>query len=294
MKINRFLFSALLLFVVCCSNSKSPFPRLMETAKKSLGTNTQTQILLPSGKTILERFDAPEGFVRVSADSSSFAHHLRSLPLKPHGTPVKYFNGTKKTNTKAYVAVVDLDIGKRDLHQCADAVMRVRAEYLWHKKAYGRIHFNFTNGFRADYHKWMNGNRIKVSGNSVKWVTSGTASRSYANFWKYLEMVFAYAGTLSLAKEMKAVHRSQMEIGDVFIIGGSPGHAVIIVDMAKNEKTGKQLFMLAQSYMPAQDLQILANPNNTQLSPWYELDFGEMLITPEWNFKAGDLKRFTN
>ncbi|WP_334296195.1 DUF4846 domain-containing protein [Clostridioides difficile] len=39
-----------------------------------------------------------------------------------------------------------------------------------------------------------------------------------------------------------------MKIGDVFIVGGSPGHASIIMDMAENEKTGEKVFMIAQSY----------------------------------------------
>jgi hypothetical protein len=46
--------------------------------------------------------------------------------------------------------------------------------------------------------------------------------------------------------------------------------------------------------MPAQEIQILKNPNNNKISPWYLSDFGEILKTPEWTFKKGDLKRFEN
>lgn len=83
-----------------------------------------------------------------------------------------------------------------------------------------------------------------------------------------------------------------MQPGDVFIKGGSPGHAVIVVDMATDVKTGKKMFMLAQSYMPAQEIQVLKNPNNSLLSPWYSLDFGDNLETPEWDFTSKELKRF--
>ena len=40
-----------------------------------------------------------------------------------------------------------------------------------------------------------------------------------------------------------------------------PGHVVLIVDMAENDK-GEKIFMLAQSYMPAQQTQILINPSD--------------------------------
>ena len=51
-----------------------------------------------------------------------------------------------------------------------------------------------------------------------------------------------------------------MQIGDVLIQGGSPGHAVIVVDMAENPATGEKLYLLAQSYMPAQDIQSAGEP----------------------------------
>ncbi len=251
-------------------------------------------LLQPSGATIETRFIVPEGYQRTSADSTSFTHYLRSLPLKPHGTEVKLYDGKTKSSDGVYAAVVDLAIGTRDLHQCADAVMRLRAEYLWKRKLYDQIHFNFTNGFRADYSEWMKGKRIVVKGNDVYWTSSASAGNTYPIFWKYLEMVFSYAGTLSLSKELVPVSTSEMQPGDIFIYGGAPGHAVIVVDMAENSITGKKVFMLAQSYMPAQEIQILINPNDHETSPWYSLDFGQTLVTPEWIFSSSQLKRFSN
>jgi hypothetical protein len=58
----------------------------------------------------------------------------------------------------------------------------------------------------------------------------------------------------------------EIAIGDVFIQAGSPGHGVIIVDMAVNETTGDKIIMLAQGYMPAQDMQILIGGEGN--SPW--------------------------
>src|SRR5262245_19513806 len=71
--------------------------------------------------------------------------------------------------------------------------------------------------------------------------------------------------------------------GDVFIQAGYPGHAVIVVDVAK-DRQGHKVFLLAQSYMPAQDMQILRNPELRALGPWYDANFGAILRTPEWTF----------
>jgi hypothetical protein len=250
------------------------------------------ELINANGFTIETRIITPTGFQRIEIPEESFPNYLRQLPLKPHGSQVKYYNSRNKTNRGIYEAVVNLKIGQKDLHQCADAVIRLRAEYLWHQKRYDKIHFNFTNGFRADYADWMQGKRIVVKGNEVYWQQRTSQSNTYQDFWKYLETIFMYAGTLSLEKELKAVNIEDLTIGDIFIQGGSPGHAVIVVDLAVNARTNEKIFLLAQSYMPAQEIQILKNPNNNHLSPWYSIKFGEILITPEWRFKQSHLKQF--
>ena len=104
--------------------------------------------------------------------------------------------------------------------------------------------------------------------------------------------MFQYAGTLSLSKEMKPIAVDELRAGDVFIRGGSPGHAVVVIDVVENEKTGEKAFLLAQSYMPAQEMHILVNPNNNGLNPWYSTNFEGKLKTPEWTFEKEELKRF--
>ncbi len=96
-------------------------------------------------QTIPDRFVPPEGYQRKYLELNSFAQYLRHLPLKPMGARVLYYNGDVKLNDDVYAAVVDLPIGRKDLHQCADAVIRLRADYLYAQKRYQDIHFNFTN-----------------------------------------------------------------------------------------------------------------------------------------------------
>lgn len=244
------------------------------------------------GSTIQSRFLLPKGYSRIKTNEGSFEKYLQDLPLKPHGTKVKFYDGKNKVNRKIYIAVIDMDIGTKDLQQCADAVMRLRGEYLYKNKRYNEIHFNFTNGFNCEYLKWMEGNRIHVEGNKTWWVKKYSPSNTYENFQKYMEQVFMFAGTFSLSKELVKVEVKEIKIGDVFIQGGSPGHAVIVVDMAENKTTGDKIFLLAQSYMPAQDIQVLQNPKNRELNPWYSINFGNKLVTPQWDFTKDDLKRF--
>lgn len=270
-----------------------------EGAKGQSGTHTSEKtsdnvpeaIINKDGMIVQERILTPEGFERVPVVEGSFEEYLRGLPLKPHGAKVTYFNGGTKP-LDVHVAVLDMDVGGRDLQQCADSVIRLRAEYLYEKGLYNKIHFNFTNGFNADYSKWMDGYRIKVSGNKADWVKQASKGSDYASFRKYLDMVFAYAGTLSLSKEMENIPLEEMQPGDVFLKGASPGHCVIVMDMAENKQTGEIIFIAAQGYMPAQEMHILENPANEDGNPWYTLDFGDELITPEWTFSDTQLYRF--
>lgn len=285
MKTTSLLFGLILL--LSCENGQT-----ISAQQASPIDTLPIPTFLPEGKTIEERFLPPEGYLRAESPAGSFAHFLRKLPLKKDGTQVFYFDGNPKRRKDVHAAVIDLDVGSRDLQQCADAVMRLRGEYLFAKKDYDNLHFNFTNGFRAEYSKWRAGQRIKVDGNKVNWTGAGRTDTSYASFRKYMDMVFAYAGTLSLEKELTPTTIDSIQIGDIFIQGGSPGHAIIVVDMAEHPETGDRLFMLAQSYMPAQDMHILNNPRNKQFSPWYSNRFPGRLVTPEWMFEKDNLKRF--
>lgn len=242
------------------------------------------------GQRKIDSIFPPQGFQRVEADV--YGSYLRNLALKPYGTPVKLHDGRVKSYQDGAYSVIDMEIGTRDLQQCADAVMRLRAEYLWHSKQYDKIHFNFTSGFRADYVKWAQGYRTKVSGNNVSWYKGAEEDYSYATFRKYMDVVFMYAGTASLSKELVSVAVSALKIGDIFIVGGHPGHAMIIVDMAE-DKFGNKAILVAQSYMPAQDIHIVTNLCNKYTSPWYIINSKTKSVSfPEYYFNINQIRRF--
>ena len=209
----------------------------------------------------------PGGYTREPASPGSFATWLRAVPLKKDKT-VYLYDGRVKPNQSAQFAVIDIPVGKKDLQQCADVVMRLRAEYLYAQQQHNQIAF-------MDY-----------SGKWYKW--PGGANRQA--FDNYLQNVFGWCGSASLEKQLKPVALfSAIKAGDVLIKGGFPGHAVTVVDIAINEK-GKKIFMLVQGYQPAQDMHLLVNPSNDGLSPWYEIPDGEVIDTPEWVFRKSNLK----
>jgi len=233
----------------------------------------------------------PSGFERVAVEEGSYADWLRNLPLKESAARVRLYNGWPKPDQSVHYRVVDIDVGSRDLQQCADAIIRLRAEYLFHSGRRDAISFKFTNGDRADYKRWREGWRPNVRGNDVSWEKGAEEDSSYANFRRYLEAVFIYAGTWSLSRDMSKVDADKVEIGDAFIIGGFPGHAIFVVDLARNSETGEKVMLLAQGYTPAQDIHVLKNPADNALSPWYTVDPDRSLDIPGWTFQWSDLRR---
>jgi hypothetical protein len=65
---------------------------------------------------------------------------------------------------------------------------------------------------------------------------------------------------------------------------------MIVMDVAE-DKDGHRLYLLAQSYMPAQDIHIVKNPADPAISPWFRADPAQALVeTPEWTFTTNQLR----
>ncbi len=209
----------------------------------------------------------PAGFTRVTNTERSFGAWLRNVSLKKDKT-VFLYDGSLKRNQRVQFAVLDISLGKENLQQCADAVMRLRAEYLFAEKRSNEISFTDNEGHVYKF--------------------SEPFTRDH--FTKFMDKVFAMCGSASLAKQLKHITLPEIMPGDVFIRGGFPGHAVIVMDVAENS-IGKKIYLIAQSYMPAQDIHLLIN-NYDERSPWYEVNEKEMIYTPEYTFRQNELMRW--
>jgi len=227
--------------------------------------------------TLAARFAAPAGASRVAVADGSFGAFLRDLPLLAAGAEVHLFDGSRKPRQDVHAAVVDLDVPPRDLQQCADAVMRLWAEYR-----YGR-------GLPVVFHPQPRSPRALAF--TVAAGRTAAASDRRA-FDRYLIALFAAAGSASLEAELRPA-RAEVLPGDVLIQGGYPGHAVLVLDVAADDR-GRRFLLLGQSYMPAQQFHVLRNPATG--GAWFDaaaLASPAGLVTPEWRpFFVKDVRRF--
>lgn len=218
----------------------------------------------------------PEGYSRVEVQKGSFAEWLRNFPLRKNNT-VYLYNGQPVYDQSLHYAVLDISTGTKDLQQCADAIMRLRGEYYFSRKEYDKILFG-EGKEQMSFEKLIRNADV-------------TEKNSHPLFMQFIEKVFINCGTYTVDAMSNPIPLSGMQPGDMFVKAGSPGHAMIVVDAATNV-AGTKIYMLAQSYMPAQDMHIVINPINTALSPWYEVTDDKKITTPGWVFEKGQLKRW--
>jgi hypothetical protein len=212
----------------------------------------------------------PAGYHRLAEAEGSFGAWLRTVGLK-RGTTVYLYNGKPKENQDAQFAVLNVSVGHEDLQQCADAVMRLRAEYLYSRGEYDAVTFYTEQGVRLNF--------------------GARPDKSRASFDKFLREVFAYCSTRTLAKQLMGASLNRVAPGDVLIRAGSPGHAMLVADVAEDGR-GRRIYILAQSYMPAQDIHIVKNPGD-DLNPWYKADSTLGVVeTPEYVFKTNELRKW--
>ena len=276
---STFLFALLVIFI-SCADTTATFE--MHAPKEVAGDSLNE----------LWGISLPPGYKYADDGDSVYAKWLRKLKIKKSRS-VYLYNGSLKDNQHVQYCVLDIEIGKRDLIQCADAAMKLRADFLFENDRYGEIKFTATSGDEIAFPKWVNGVRWKQQGNKLMSYavnkSLGDIKKEYALF---MALAFSYCGTYSLSKQLIRVNDvGSIQAGDLFIQGGFPGHAVTVMAVAKNE-TGKKIFLLSQGYMPAQDIHILKNYSEPELSPWYSLSEIYPLYTPQWQFEGGSLKRW--
>lgn len=239
------------------------------------------------------RFLVPAGYQRVQLTKGSFGEWLRRLPVTKGKAVVRSFNGRLLRSPAA--AVVPLDIGSGDVQQCADSILRLHAEFQWKRGAADELSIHFTSGDESNWKAWRQGERFEIAGSRVKRIQNGAVNNTHVEFRKWLQHSFLYAGTRSLKLDSTAVPLTEsLQPGDFFVSPGSPGHAVIILDVA--HAPGKpSVALLGQGFMPAQSFHVLQDRGGHMVDGWFVLPDGPdgQLINPSWSaFPRSSALRF--
>jgi hypothetical protein len=238
-----------------------------------------------------QRFEAPSGFTRVELAAGTFGAWLRALPLARAGTPVLSFRGgvVLPADHENLAAVVALDVGAQDLQQCADSIIRLHGEWLY---AQGRrdASYRAASGAAMPFTRWAHGERMVAAGLSFGWTQSARADEGHASYRRWLDAVFTYANTGSLARDAEPVASADLRPGDFVVQAGAPGHAVLVLDLAR-APDGRRALLLGQGFMPAQSFQVL---RPSPAGAWFVVDpSAQALDTPFWApFPWKALRRF--
>ena len=97
---------------------------------------------------------------------------------------------------------------------------------------------------------------------------------SKRSFESYLNTIFAESHTQQFYHAYKTIDRDSVQIGDFIVKKGSKGHAVMIVDLAKDEK-GDVIALIGHGDTPACQFYLLKHKKK---DPWFPLDFARNSI----------------
>ncbi len=220
--------------------------------------------------TIATTYPPPEGAQR--AEAGAFGRWLGTLDLAPPTEPVRTHDGRVVPGD---FHVIELPLVKGNLQQCADTAIRLRAEWL---REQGReIVFHATSGDPMPWSRYRDGEKAYAPGNYLVWKPADPQS------WdQYLSAVFTWAGTMSLSHD--TVPAKQPQAGDILVLPGAPGHAVVLLDVARSAE--RSYLLVGQGYMPAQDFHLVRGPHQG----WWLWDDGAS-VGP-WDFPASSLRRW--
>lgn len=242
--------------------------------------------------TIRSRVKVPKGYTRVEYGEGTFEDYLRNYKLKAFGSKIINYDDTDYFWQGGHIGILDISVPKNGLQQCADALIRVRSEFLWDNNRKDEIGFNFTSGHYCSWIAYADGYRPIINGSKVSFSKSAAKDISKDNFYRYLNLIYMYSGTLSLYNELPKIENAKtLKIGDMLIKGGSPGHIVMICDEAMNAD-GEKIYLLFQGNTPAQSVHLVKNLEDASISPWYQLEKDAIIPVSNYIFYDSKFVRF--
>lgn len=199
----------------------------------------ENELINPEGMTVGTRFRTPTGWKRVAVEKGSYQEFLRNYKMYPSSHVGKYQSGSVQGATQ----VLEMDFIGNNIQECADVAMRLRCEYLFSTKQYEKISFHTSASSEFRYLDYVKQNNLSVDEKS---------------FRAYLEKLMAWAGSLSVDNyDTEPVAWKDVRIGDIIIVGGTPGHVVTIADMALCSDPDMIALLVVQGFQPVQETEVV-------------------------------------
>ena len=126
--------------------------------------------------------------------------------------------------------------------------------------------------------RWEEGQRLIPSGPNVFWVLKGKpAEVDHAEFRKYLDAVFNWANSTSLAPRSTPLENPKdLVAGDFFLQSGEPNRVAVVLDVA-NKPSGERVALLGQARNPAESIHVVRPGKAT---PWFSVRPPVPVLTP--------------
>lgn len=211
------------------------------------------QIGLPSS---IGSIPPPSGFLRYERKDARYAAFVRSLPLLPADSILRYYDGSPNDSlARFYYRRIALPL-LNNSEQCADVCMRLRAEYLFTTRQFFDIRFSDTRHHVLRYYFGNN----------------------HPALIRYLKRVFEVANTESMKASMPVRKLADIQPGDVFLYDAKSrpssqyGHAMMVADVAVHPATGRKAILLLEGSTPATNIHLVKNLADPSHSPWFFLE----------------------
>jgi hypothetical protein len=140
--------------------------------------------------------------------------------------------------------------------------------------------------------RWEKGQRLIPNGPNVFWVIKGKPSEvDHAEFRRYLDAVFNWANSTSLALRSTPVEDpKQLVAGDFFLQSREPNHVAVVLDVAE-KPSGERVALLGQARNPAESIHVVRPGKAT---PWFSVRPPVPVLTPHSKALSwSDLRRMT-
>ena len=128
MLFSRFLIGTLLIIYIACN--QDPTSKNNSNIAISKPIKKSVKQAVKSIPTKISEIQLPEGYLRLEADSQSFAFYLQNLPLKTNDNTIYSYDGSVISTGGYHHSIIDIDIGKQDLLQNLPNKLTIKTKFV--------------------------------------------------------------------------------------------------------------------------------------------------------------------